>query len=83
VRVQKDWYTTEEAARALGLAPSTIRGAARRGALKVTVVAPRVRAITREDLEHYRREHLGKYGWTARRARTKPVPEPLNLNTGS
>jgi hypothetical protein len=83
VHIQKDWYTTEEAARALGLAPSTIRGAARRGALKVTVVAPRVRAIAREDLEHYRREHLGRYGWTARRARTKPAQEPAKLITGS
>ncbi len=54
--VTRDWYTTDEAARELGLAPSTIRGAARRGVLRVEVVAPRVRAITREELEHYRGE---------------------------
>ena len=29
--VTRDWYTTDEAARELGLAPLTIRGAARRG----------------------------------------------------
>ncbi len=54
--VTRDWYTTDEAARELGLAPSTIRGAARRGVLRVEVVAPRVRAITREELERYRGE---------------------------
>lgn len=67
--VTRDWYTTDEAARELGLAPSTIRGAARRGVLRVEVVAPRVRAITREELDRYRREHLGKGGWTTRRTR--------------
>ncbi len=77
--ITKDWYTTEEAARELGLAPSTIRGAAKRGALEVHVVAPRVRAITREELDRYRREHLGKSGWTARRAKTTlaaPLEQP-------
>ena len=64
--IERDWYTTEEAARELGLAASTIRGAAKRGALKVEIVAPRVRAITREELERYRAEHLGK-NWEARR----------------
>ena len=54
--VTRDWYTTDEAARELGLAPSTIRGAARRGVQRVEVVAPRVRAITREELERYRGE---------------------------
>jgi len=75
--ITKDWYTTEEAARELGLAPSTIRGAAKRGALEVHVVAPRVRAITREELD--RCEHLGKSGWTARRAKTTlaaPLEQP-------
>jgi len=72
--VTRDWYTTDEAARELGLAPSTIRGAARRGVLQVEVVAPRVRAITREELDRYRREHLGKGGWSARRA-TRPQVE--------
>ncbi len=74
--VTRDWYTTDEAARELGLAPSTIRGAARRGVLRVEVVAPRVRAITREELERYRREHLGKGGWSTRRA-TYPPAEML------
>ncbi len=71
--VTRDWYTTDEAARELGLVPSTIRGAARRGVLRVEVVAPRVRAITREELERYRREHLGKGGWSARRATHPPA----------
>ncbi len=66
--ITRDWYTTDEAARALGLAPSTIRGAAMRGVLQAHVVAPRVRAITREEVERYRRERLGKGGWSERRA---------------
>lgn len=65
--IERDWYTTEEAAHELGIAPSTIRGAAKRGVLKVEVIAPRVRAITREELERYRVEHLGK-NWETRRA---------------
>lgn len=70
--IERDWYTTEEAARELGLAPSTIRGAAMRGVLKVKVevIAPRVRAITRDELERYRAEHLGKR-WETRRAGLK------------
>ncbi len=64
--IERDWYTTEEAARELGLAPSTIRGAAMRGVLKVEVIAPRVRAITRDELERYRAERLGK-NWATRR----------------
>ncbi len=72
--ITKDWYTTEEAARALGLAPSTLRGAAMRGKLTVHVVAPRVRAITPEELERYRRDHLGKNGWSQRRAKQTPSP---------
>ena len=67
--IERDWYTTEEAARELGLAPSTIRGAAMRGVLKVEVVAPRMRAITRAELERYRRENLGKHGGEVTRAR--------------
>ncbi|MDQ2830046.1 MAG: helix-turn-helix domain-containing protein [Chloroflexota bacterium] len=74
--ITKDWYTTEEAARELGLAPSTIRGAAKRGALQVHVVAPRVRAITREELDRYRREHLGKAGWATRRSRQALAEQP-------
>lgn len=74
--ITKDWYTTEEAARELGLTPSTIRGAAKRGALKVHVVAPRVRAITHEELDRYRREHLGKAGWATRRHRQAGIKQP-------
>jgi len=32
-----------------------------------------VRAITREELERYRREHLGKGGWSTRRATHPPA----------
>jgi len=65
--IEREWYTTEEAARELGLAPSSIRGAAKKGTIKVETIAPRVRAITREEVERYRREHLGR-NWDGRRA---------------
>ncbi len=65
--IERDWFTTEEAARELGLAPSSIRAAAKKGTIKVETIAPRVRAITREEVERYRREHLGR-NWNGRRA---------------
>ena len=65
--IEREWYTTEEAARELGLTPSSIRGAAKKGTIKVETIAPRVRAITREEVERYRREHLGR-NWDGRRA---------------
>ncbi len=64
--IERDWFTTEEAARELGLAPSSIRVAAKKGTIKVEAITPRLRAITREELERYRREHLGR-NWGARR----------------
>lgn len=65
--LERDWYTTKEAAAELGLAPETIRWAKRAGLLKVEEIAPRVRAISKEELERYRREHLGRGRWGARR----------------
>lgn len=67
--IERDWFTTEEAAKELGVTPSTIRGAAFRGVLKVEIVAPRVRAITRAELERYRRENRGTHGREVTRAR--------------
>jgi hypothetical protein len=67
VSIERTWYTTEEAAAQLGIAPATVRWAKRAGLLAVTEIAPRIRAISEDEVERYRREHLGKAGWTTRR----------------
>jgi excisionase family DNA binding protein len=66
--IERSWLTTAEAAKELGLAQSTLREAAARGRLRVERVSPRLNAITREELERYRQEHLGKSGWTKKKA---------------
>ncbi len=65
--IERTWYTTQEAAAELGIAPSTIRWSKRAGLLAVTEIAPRMRAISVDEVERYRREHLGKAGWNTRR----------------
>jgi hypothetical protein len=67
VSIERTWYTTQEAAEELGVAPETIRWAKRAGLLAVTEIAPRMRAISVDEVERYRREHLGKAGWMTRR----------------
>lgn len=66
--IERAWLTTAEAAKELGLAHSTVREAVARGRLKVEKVAPRLNAITREELERYKREHSGGQGWEKRKA---------------
>ena len=65
---ERTWLTTAEAARELGLAHSTIRQAIMRGRLQAEKVGPRLNVVMREELERYRREHLGKQGWDKRHA---------------
>lgn len=67
---QRDWYTTAEAAAELGLSPASLRDALRRGAIHAIALTPHLRAYTREEIERYRREHLGRSGWATRRAMT-------------
>jgi excisionase family DNA binding protein len=64
--VKEGWLTTAEAAEALGLSQGTIKLAITRGTLKARKVS-RINMITPEDLEEYRREHLGKQGWDKRK----------------
>jgi excisionase family DNA binding protein len=59
-------YTVEGAARALGLSPFTVRGAIREGKLRATLLG-RQYTISRQAVEEYRRDHLGRKGWKARR----------------
>ena len=68
MKPQRDWYTTAEAAAELGLSPASLRDALRRGAIHATALTPHLRTYTREEIERYRREHLGRSGWATRRA---------------
>jgi excisionase family DNA binding protein len=72
--VKEGWLTTAEAAEVLGLSQGTVKLAITRGTLKARKVS-RINMITSEDLEEYRREHLGRQGWEKRR---EPgyVPDP-------
>jgi excisionase family DNA binding protein len=73
--VKEGWLTTAEAAEALGLSQGTVKLAITRGTLKARKVS-RINMITPEDLEEYRREHLGKQGWDKRReAGYEPDPK--------
>ena len=70
--VKEGWLTTAEAAEVLGLSQGTVKLAITRGTLKARKVS-RINMIAPEDLEKYRREHLGKQGWDRRK---EPGYEP-------
>ncbi len=67
-KMAREWYTTSEAAAALGLSAASIRNAVKRGALAVQQVHGRLNAISAEELDRYRAMHLGGQGWATRRA---------------
>jgi excisionase family DNA binding protein len=64
------YLTMREAAEELGVTPDTLRFAVRRGLITPTRVHNRMNLVTREQVERYRREHLGQQG-------KRPQPEGL------
>jgi excisionase family DNA binding protein len=62
------YYTTKEAAEALGLSYNAIRDAIRRGTLRVDRSIPGRNLILEAELERYRKEHLQHKGWAKRKA---------------
>jgi hypothetical protein len=62
--------TVAEAARALGITPSAVRSAISEGWIKRILLHKRTSLVAREDVERYRREHLGRQG---------KRPQPDNL----
>ena len=57
-----DFLTMREAAEELGVTPDALRFAVRRGLITPTRAHPRMNLITREQVEAYRRDHLGQRG---------------------
>jgi excisionase family DNA binding protein len=67
-----EMLTVARAAEELGLSPVSVRRAVMRGALKVVPLDGRTNLVARDEVERYRREHLGQRG---RRKKT-PATEP-------
>jgi len=67
------YYTTREAAEALGIEWATVRDAIRRGVLEKRQITPRLNMVPEGAIEAYRREHLGRGSQARRLDPTKPV----------
>src|SRR5919199_6562379 len=68
--IAPDLFTIAEAAEMLGLSPSSVRHAVKRGLIEVVQVHPRLNAVARREIERYEREHLGRRG-------KRPQPDDL------
>ncbi len=68
IEVEGTFYTTAQAAAALGLSHDRVRGAVREGTLKATKVNARLNLISAEAIEEYRRHHLGRPGRPRRKS---------------
>ena len=58
----EDFMTVAQAAKELGLTPTGLRTAIGEGRIKRTLLHARTSLIAREEVERYRREHLGRRG---------------------
>ena len=58
----EDYMTVAQAAKELGLTPTGLRTAVSEGRIKTVALHKRTNLIAREEVERYRREHLGKRG---------------------
>jgi hypothetical protein len=68
--IAPDLFTVAEAAEMLGLSPSSVRHAVKRGLLTPVRVHPRLNALPRWEIDRYKNEHLGRRG-------KRPQPEGL------
>ncbi len=55
-------FTTTEAAAQLGIAPATVKDAIMRGTMEYVPIHARLNMVTRDAIEKYRRDHLGRQG---------------------
>jgi len=68
---ERTLFTTAEAAAMLGISPEAVRTAAWIGTLKVEKINPRLNMVTREAIEAYRRDYLGRVGRPSRKKARK------------
>ena len=62
------YYTTNEAARALGVQPNSLRTVVANGTIAVRYMEELGRnLIAADELERYRSEHAGQRGWATRK----------------
>jgi hypothetical protein len=66
----QDFLTVAKAAEELGITPSALRTAISEGRLKRKLLHKRTSLIARQEMERYRREHLGRQG-------KRPQPDHL------
>lgn len=69
---ERDWYTTAEAAQALGITHGAVQRAIIRGTLHPTRIHARLSVVTRAELDRYRAEHLGQRGRKPHTSRSGP-----------
>jgi hypothetical protein len=62
VPLAPDLFTVAEAAEMLGMKPSSVRYAIRRGLMTPVAVHSRLNAMPRSEIDRYRAEHRGQRG---------------------
>ena len=67
-------FTTAEAAAQLGITPDAVRVAVRSGTIAFVRINPRLHMITKDAIDAYRRDHLGRVGRPSRKKRRKRAP---------
>lgn len=68
---ERTLFTTAEAAAMLGISHDAVRMAVRVGTLPVVPINPRLNMVTREAIEGYRRDHLGRVGRPPRKKKAR------------
>lgn len=63
----RSWLTVAETAQALGVTREAIYYAINAGTLEARWITPSLRGIEKEEVEKYRKNHLGRKGWRRRR----------------
>jgi len=68
---ERTLFTTTEAARQLGISPSTVKDAIATGTMDYVPIHARLNMVTQQAIEAYRRDHLGQQGRPSRKKATK------------
>jgi len=79
---ERTLFTTTEAARQLGISPSTVKDAIATGTLEHVPIHARLNMVTLAAIEAYRRDHLGQQG-RPKGTKGKPPPPAVSSPAGS